>query len=313
MRSFSILSTQLTVILCLLCWSFEIGKAQTPPQIDQYLFNGLVLNPAYSGSREVLHGAIMVRQQWTGFGNAPFLGTVALDGVSKSRRNGFGILGSFSQSGPLRQNQFDLTYAYRIPIKRSGKLAFGLSAGVSTLQIRAAEVATTDPGDVEFMENSPLLVAPEAGFGIWYENPRFYLGLSAPKLLGYYSDRYDLYGGEAGRTPYYLATGGFLIPLNGSFKLKPTTLFKFIPEIDPQLDLNLFLITKDLVWLGASWRNNGDWTFLAEVQLNHQLHLGYAFGWSRPELRPWNSGSHSFTLSYDFGYELKTDRPRYYW
>lgn len=312
MRSFPGFKLYMIGIMCLLIMYGIPGKAQTPPQIDQYLFNGLVLNPAYSGSREVLHGAIMVRQQWTGFANAPFLGTVALDGVNKSRRNGFGILGSFSRSGPLHQNQFDLTYAYRLPI-REGKLAFGLSAGISTLQLRAAEVATTDPGDVEFLENSPLLVAPEAGFGIWYENPRFYLGFSAPKLLGYYSDRYDLYAGNTGRSPYYLATGGVLIPLNSSFKLKPTYLLKYIPEIDPQLDLNLFLIAKDLVWLGASWRSNQDWTFLAEVQLNHQLHLGYAFGWSRPELRPWNKGSHSFTLSYDFGYQIKTDRPRYYW
>lgn len=312
MSPFLIFNTCKAVILCLLMLCYAKVKAQTPAQIDQYLFNGLVLNPAYSGSREVLHGAVMVRQQWTGFGNAPFLGTVALDGVNKSRRNGFGILGSISRSGPLYQNKFDLTYAYRIPVK-NGKLAFGLSAGISTLQLRAAEVATTDPGDVEFLENSPLLLAPEAGFGVWYENPRFYFGLSAPKLLGYYSDRYELYGGEAGRTPYYLATGGVLIPIGQHLKLKPTTLFRYIPEIDPQLDLNLFLIAKDLVWLGTGWRNNGDWIFLAEVQLNHQLHLGYAYGWSRPELRPWNNGSHSITLSYDFGYQVKTDRPRYYW
>jgi len=71
--------------------------AQTPSQIDQYLFNGLVLNPAYAGSREVLHGALMIRQQWTGYNNAPFLGTFALDGISKDRRHGFGTMASLSQ------------------------------------------------------------------------------------------------------------------------------------------------------------------------------------------------------------------------
>lgn len=286
--------------------------AQTPSQIDQYLFNGLVLNPAYAGSREVLHGALMVRQQWTGYGNAPFLGTFALDGVSKDRRHGFGTMASLSQSGPISRNHFEGNYAYRIPT-RWGKLAFGMSGGVSSIQLKSAEVATTDPGDVEFAEHSPVLLAPEAGFGFWLEHQRFYLGMSAPKLLGYYSDRYETYIGDAGRSPYYLLTGGVLLPVGTAIKLKPTFLYRYVPESSSQTDLNLFLILKDLVWLGGSYRTNGDKTFLLELQVNHQLHLGYAYGLSRADLRPWNNGSHSFTISYDFGYEIKTDRPRYYW
>jgi len=137
--------------------------------------------------------------------------------------------------------------------------------------------------------------------------------MSAPKLLGYYSDRYDLYIGDAGRTPFYLLTGGTLFPIGTNLKLKPTFLYKHIADTPDQTDLNLFLILKDLVWLGGSYRTNGDLTFLLELQANRQLHLGYAYGLSRADLRPWNNGSHNFTISYDFGYEINTDRPRYYW
>lgn len=302
----------LGLLFCFFTLSTNQVKAQTPSQIDQYLFNGLVLNPAYAGSREVLHGALMVRQQWTGFGDAPFLGTFALDGVSKDRRHGFGTLASFAQSGPLAQNHFEGNYSYRIPT-RWGKIAFGMSGGLSSIQLKAAEVATTDPGDVEFAENSPVTLAPEAGFGFWLEHQRFYLGMSAPKLLGYYSKRYDLHIGDAGRSPYYLLTGGYLFPIGSSLKVKPTFLYKYVEASESQIDLNLFLIMKDLVWLGGSYRSNGDVTFLLELQANHQLHLGYAYGLSRSELRQWNNGSHSFTVSYDFGYQIKTDRPRYYW
>ena len=300
-----------TSLLCIFACSTRLS-AQVPQQVDQYIFNSLVLNPASAGSREVLHGALMVRRQWTGFANAPFLGTFALDGVSKSRRNGFGILASLAGTGPLQQGNLNLSYAYRLPIG-NGKLAFGLSGGISTIQLKSSRVATTDPGDIEFLEDSPVLLAPEAGFGIWYENPKFYLGASAPKLLGYYGEQYNLFAGEAGRTPYFLGTGGALFTLSPKVKLKSTFLVKYIPEIPIQTDLNLFLIAKDLVWLGAGWRSNQDWIFSAGIQLNQQLHLAYAYSLSRPELRPWNSGSHNLTLSYDFGYQIDTDRPRYYW
>ncbi len=302
----------------LLCWLWlallggGMVSAQAPALIDQYPFNGLVLNPASSGSREVLHAALMGRNQWMGFGNSPFLGTFTLDGIDRSRRNGFGIVGSVARRGPLLQNHFSGTYAYRLPL-RYGKLAFGLSGGFSTLQLKSAEVATTDPGDAEFLENSPVLLAPEAGFGVWYETQRFYLGFSAPQLLGYYSDRYDLYAGGAGRTRYFLGTGGVLIPIADQVKLKPTFLLKYLPVQGSQLDLNLFVILADKVWLGAGYRTTGDWVFLGQFQLNQQLQLGYAYGWSTAALRPWNSGSHSLVLGYDFGYQVKTERPVYYW
>jgi hypothetical protein len=41
-------------------------NAQTEAMYSQYLFNKLVLNPAYAGSREGVCAVLIYRNQWTG-------------------------------------------------------------------------------------------------------------------------------------------------------------------------------------------------------------------------------------------------------
>ena len=48
-----------------------IGKAQYFPLLSQYISNGLILNPAYAASREVLSVNFLYRDQWVGFSGAP--------------------------------------------------------------------------------------------------------------------------------------------------------------------------------------------------------------------------------------------------
>jgi hypothetical protein len=43
------------------------------PVYSQYLQNGLVINPAYAGTREVLSGFLSYRMQWMGTSGSPLL------------------------------------------------------------------------------------------------------------------------------------------------------------------------------------------------------------------------------------------------
>jgi len=57
----------------LLFFSILSGKiyAQYSPTYSQYLLNGMAINPAFAGSREVLSTCILYRNQWLGFDGAP--------------------------------------------------------------------------------------------------------------------------------------------------------------------------------------------------------------------------------------------------
>ena len=45
--------------------------AQQDPQYSQYMFNQMVLNPAYAGSKEALSSSLILRNQWVGLDGAP--------------------------------------------------------------------------------------------------------------------------------------------------------------------------------------------------------------------------------------------------
>ena len=39
------------------------------------------------------------------------------------------------------------------------------------------------PGDPEFAENTPKLLMPNAGFGMYYFTDKFYAGFSIPRMI----------------------------------------------------------------------------------------------------------------------------------
>ena len=79
------------------------GFAQQEAQYSQYMFNGLILNPAYAGSRELLSGTMLLRKQWVGMDGAPSTGTLSIHGPSRNRRSGFGLTLWNDQIGVTRR------------------------------------------------------------------------------------------------------------------------------------------------------------------------------------------------------------------
>ena len=50
-------------------------RAQNYPVYSQYLLDGLVINPAYTGTREALTASLSFRRKTMNFAGAPMMGT----------------------------------------------------------------------------------------------------------------------------------------------------------------------------------------------------------------------------------------------
>ena len=79
--------------LLILCLWLAAGSvyAQQSAQYTQYIFNGLIINPAYAGTKEILNANAMYRSQWAGLEGAPTTQTFAADGTLKNNRLGVGL------------------------------------------------------------------------------------------------------------------------------------------------------------------------------------------------------------------------------
>lgn len=287
------------------------AMAQLPPHFGQYMFNNTILNPAAAGSQDVLHATLLVRRQWAGFSGAPFTGTISLDAPLRDERNNLGMIFTHDRIGVARQTSLQGQYAFRFDLG-PGRLGLGLQGGLRMRRLRFSQVFTEDPGDVVFADDTPLLTIPQVGFGAWYETNIFYAGFSVPELLRLNTSAYNVWFADELWYRHAFLTGGALIDLNYDFKLKPSILVKYHPSVPVQVDINASIIMRQKLWFGLGYRTNGAFLGLLQFQANEQLRIGYAYELSTRELMPWNSGTHGFVVSYDFGYSINTARPGYF-
>ena len=288
-------------------------KSQHPPMFSQYMFNGLVINPAYTGSRDALSLIALYRHQWAGFQGAPRTQTFSAHSPLKNNRNNFGINIVHDQLGVSDHTMLYGTYAYRIDMgPRAGRLAFGLQGGLSLIEDRWTEVVTNLPGDLVFGANSPTFVVPRFGAGLYWDHPKYFFGLSTPYLLQYNNAVYSSYVQNSVAYRPWLATAGFVARLNPDLLLKPSVLFKFVAPTSMQVDINMNLVIKEAFWIGGSYRTSDGIVAMFEWQANPQFRFGYSFDYGLGALQKFNSGSHELMLRYEFGYRMKSLSPRYF-
>jgi type IX secretion system PorP/SprF family membrane protein len=286
------------------------AKAQLQPLYSQYMFNGLAVNPAYAGSREVFSASALHRDQWTGMEGAPETQTLAAHTPLK-KKVGLGIMLYHDKIGVTDQKGISLSYAYRLPLSK-GKLSFGISGALSSIRSNWTAVTTVQNGDEVFSQDSPSSLAPNAGAGCYYYSQKFYAGLSVPALLtnvstapGKVSTTHD-----PSRYTVMLASG-VLLPM-GDVVFKPSMLVKYNSRTPVQVDINSNFYIKEHIEIGASYRTNDAIVGIIGYSINRQLKIGYAYDRTLSTIKNFSKGSHEFMLQYEFGRKLEAMSPRYF-
>ncbi|MDP4954140.1 MAG: PorP/SprF family type IX secretion system membrane protein, partial [Flavobacteriales bacterium] len=77
----------LFVMMCLSGITF----AQQELQVSQYMFNGMLLNPAYAGTHDYFGATLLHRSQWVNLDGAPTTQVFAIDGPIANKRMGVGL------------------------------------------------------------------------------------------------------------------------------------------------------------------------------------------------------------------------------
>ena len=292
-----------------------LTKAQQDVMVSQYMFNGLFLNPAYAGSHKYVSSSLLHRTQWVGFSGAPKTLLFAVDGLvpTTSENMGLGLIVSNDRIGSTEQTDIYGNYSYHLKLGK-GKLSFGLKAGVSNYGFRSTNMLVWDAND-ELFTGKRSVWLPKFGTGAYYFCEKWYAGISIPTIVGYdpnHSFNIDVNKGTFLNRHYYL-TGGYVFKLNDEFKLKPSTLIKYVPSAPLEVDINANLLYKDMIWLGASYRTNDAVTVMVEYQTNTRFRVGYAYDFTTSKIRNYSSGTHEIMLGYDFGKDLiKVKTPRYF-
>ena len=120
--------------------------SQQNAQYGQYIFNQMVFNPAYAGTKGVVSFQGVYSSQWTGINGSPTTQTISIDGpISNSM--GLGVHFINDQIGAQSQRAAYGSYAYKIRLNQSLRLSFGISAGVSYFSLNGNEFVIQTEND----------------------------------------------------------------------------------------------------------------------------------------------------------------------
>jgi len=303
----------------------------------KYVFNSLTFNPAYAGSRDVLSGCAIYRQQWAGLEGAPVTQSVTLHSPLRGKRAAAGLSILNDKAGATGTTTLNAAFAYRIPLGDNLKLATALQAGAGNWRGDWSQLNLQDPTDVAFQTNLNRWL-PNFGAGIYLHSQRFYLGFGVPSIL-----EYDLR--ETGTSSdvifsknyrHYYTTIGGAIPLGSeSVVLRPSALLKTTGFLSgfrsdaafrnigspTELDLDMSVFFFETFWIGAAFRSalelrdssTDSADLWAAWHFRNGMRLGVAYDLPLSPIRQTTAGSFELMLGYDFQVKVRNvATPRYF-
>ena len=252
-----------------------LGFGQTDPVYGQYMFNPVIINPAYAGLHDMASVYGVYRSQWTGVeGLNPE--TFTLSGQTTLPQNNLAVGFSYvyDQYGYLESHDFNALASYKLNLGNKN-LSFGIQGGAVSVQYNYDDVNLKED-DVEFDGiGNGSGIAPSLGFGMLYNSRVLFLGISMPRAIDVEIED----GSNSGTKIYknFIATGGYVFHIKNSMKLKPSVLLRWNEGADLVYDLNFSVLFNDKIWGGLSVRSFNTLAVMSQLKLSDYLTAGASY------------------------------------
>lgn len=306
------------IIIVVLSLVLQHGMAQQDSQYTQYVFNTIHLNPAYAGYKQDVYVQSFFRSQWVGVKGAPVSFSVAADGAVNDGNVGLGVIISSDKIGAQTNLSGYANYAYKIRMGDDDRsnLSFGIAAGIMQLGLDGNRLNTIDNNDDLIPINNETRTFPDARFGAYYVNSKFFVGLSATNILAAWSYRRSSSNSLLVPVPqpHFYLNAGVLVPLGYGLDFKPVILLKDDIKGPTSLDVNAFFLLNEKVWLGGFYRTtvplynkkalqNGltkknALGMMFELFVSNNFKVGYSYDYALSKLRDYNYGSHEISAGF---------------
>jgi type IX secretion system PorP/SprF family membrane protein len=284
------------------------GFAQTEPHYTMFMYNKLLYNPAYAGSRDVTSVNAGYRDQWTGINGAPKTFNATIDGPVGSYMSAFrpvaiGVSINNEQIGVENKTNLMAYYAYRIKLEKS-VLSFGLQAGANLYSANYSQLNPYQPNDPNLTHNVSNAFLPNFGAGVYWSASNYYAGFSVPDILEeYYDKSVKINNVNAKEIRGYYLNGGYVFPVSETFKLEPQVMARYAGDGTYSLPFNcdfyLSAIIYDRLLIGVTYRTDNSVEGIIHVQATKNINIGYAYDYVLSALNGYAGGSHEIVVGFD--------------
>lgn len=287
-------------LIILASLSLVNAHAQQRPVQSLYMFDPILINPAYAGTQVQLSSTAIYRNQWVNLDGAPKTLTASIHSGFFKNKMGLGIIFSNDQIGIHNDASFFGIYSYKIMLTNTSSISFGLQGGFNNLKSDYNKLNLKNQGDPN-LAGVVTKFNPNVGTGMFYRNKKFYVGVSSPQLIKnkvFYVEDPTGSASSSRQERYYYVLMGTTLKLSDKVKLFPSTLIRMQDEAPLSFDLNSTFVLYNAVGLGLSYRLQEGIVGLFELQINQNFHVGYAYDFTTSVLRQFSNGSHEIMINY---------------
>jgi type IX secretion system PorP/SprF family membrane protein len=292
------------------------SSAQQDAQYTQYMYNTIVVNPAYAGSRQSMSIFALHRRQWVGIEGAPVTNSISINSPINNSKVGLGLSVVNDQIGPSDENNIAADFSYTIQALGDYKMSFGLKASANLLNVDFTKLDQY-PGDPIFEENIDNKFSPNIGVGFYLHSDVGYIGISAPNLIE--TEHFDKSATSSSashiateKINYYLIAG-YVFELSPSVKLKPSLQTKYVQGAPLQVDMSANFMMNEKFVAGLAYRWSAAMSAMVGFQASDSWFIGYSYDFDTTALANYNSGSHEIFLRYElFNKYDKIISPRFF-
>lgn len=282
------------------------------PSVSNYHLTWTTINPAFSGFRDAISISSLYRSALYGELGPTDMQLNVHSPVGNSKVALGGIVAYSNVPNVQSMYSFMSTYAYRIYLG-SGRLAFGLSAGMYNVNGDLSQIAIRDPGDVAFPLEAYQSWFPNFGTGVLYYTEKMFVGLSVPELLSIPKDGKGI--GEFKVENYrFILTGAYLFDISKAFRLKPSMMIDYNQASTSfKASINVGLMDSK-IYIGGAYDYPNFVIALLNFQINRQWLIGYAYTFNTGPVRKALGGSHEVVLRWELRPVIPTipDDPFYF-
>jgi type IX secretion system PorP/SprF family membrane protein len=271
--------------------------AQQDPQYTQYMYNTINVNPAYAGSRGMTSIFGHYRTQWVGLDGAPETATVSVNApVGKNVGLGFSVIND--RIGPMDNSSFAADFSYTIPTSERWKLALGIKAKATLLNVDYNKLHIRRANDYMFQNNIQNEFSPNIGAGAYFYSDKSYIGLSVPSFIETDHYEHNELAVVKERLHFYLI-GGHVFNLSYDWQFKPAAMIKTVSGSPLQVDVSANFLYNQVFTIGAAYRWDASVSALLGFQVTKGMFIGYSYDMETTKLEDYNSGSHELFLRFD--------------
>ena len=285
------------LIVLFLVLAINRSMAQQDPNYTFYRFNMNLINPAFAGAGETMDFGLTLRSQWAGVEGAPETQSF-LFGTPVGSNVGLGASVLNDKTFVENQTFFAVDFSYKVKLNESLDLFLGLKGSFTSYDVNTSGLRTygihADPSLIDIDGR----FTPNVGAGIYLKNDKYFVSLSAPKILT--PDRLEQNDGEArlgvDKVHLYLV-GGYDFSLSDALILKSSSMIRYVDSSPISVDLTGILEFNQQFGLGAGYRFNESLSGLFMFRKNW-FEIGYAYEMAlESKVRNIDNGTHEILLN----------------